>query len=161
MSDTTKANNVIWDHEQFGVNIGGGGNSVLSTYAWINFDVWATVKFKGQEFDINLQNGHGYFGNDFHCPNNNLTFYRDHTPSWVDDLWDDEDEDFLKFVESMIDSAEQYLKAFYDEEVLSEIADLYDNLDIDSNDWHNIVFENGSDDVLELLKDLKKEMITE
>jgi hypothetical protein len=56
MSDTTIANDVIWDHEQFEVNIG-GGNCTFSTYAWINFDVWATVKYKGQQFDINLQNG--------------------------------------------------------------------------------------------------------
>lgn len=160
MSDTTIANDVIWDHEQFEVNIG-GGNCTFSTYAWINFDVWATVKYKGQQFDINLQNGHGYLGNDFNCPDDKLTLYRDHTPSWVDELWENEDEDFVKFVDDMIDSAEKYLKAFYDEEVLSEIAELYDNLDIDSNDWHNLVYEVSADDVLEKLKELKKEIITE
>jgi hypothetical protein len=103
----------------------------------------------------------GYLGNDFNCPDDKLTLYRDHTPSWVDELWENEDEDFLKFVDQMIDSAEKYLKAFYDEEVLSEIAELYDNLDIDSNDWHNLVYEVSADDVLEKLKELKKEIITE
>ena len=148
-----------FDRETFNVIIGGGRNSIVSTYAFISQSVFTDVEYKGQKINVEFQNGLQFLGNNFDCPSESLTLYTDHMESWACDLWYDEDPDFVTFIEGLKEEAEEFAIKYSESqsESLDQIADLYENLPMDKHEFEILSWGRGVEELLEALQALEKE----
>lgn len=152
---------IKFDHQDFGLRI--NRSNVTSDYLFHNFSVWNAepIEYKGLEFDVEFQNGHDFDFGDFNCPSNSLSLYLSNCDFGEElrELYDNDDEDFLEFLDELKDEAQSYLEEYFVTDGQEEkIIDYVNELEKEEGlSQHEILLDKTLSQVMEMVEDESEE----